>query len=169
MERARTAALERREFVRHEWLSSGLLFLALLPAEDDLPETNKAYKKETWAISRSLDALGITPVGITIGPGSYWIGQWTGPITMFTLALAPVVLPAVTKIIVTWLKARSGRKVRAQIGDIKVEAQTEEEVEKLLQYAMELCQNVKNNKNDKPDLDDAPAQAAKKRKTKANR
>jgi hypothetical protein len=158
MERARTAALDRREFARREWVSSGLLFLALVPAEDDLPETSEAYKNETWGISRSLDALGISPLGITIGPGSYHIGQWTGPITMFTIALAPFVVPAVTEIVVTWLKAHSGRKIRTQIGDVKVEARTAEEAKELLQHAMELSQSIKNNYRDRTDIDSTPAQ-----------
>ena len=58
IEAAETLAMARREKAASDWLSSGLLFLALIPAEDDPPETNVEYRNETWEISRSLDALG---------------------------------------------------------------------------------------------------------------
>jgi hypothetical protein len=153
-------ALARREEARRDWLSSGLLFLALIPAEDDPPEKSREYRNEISAVSRALDEdelrggkdeLGRYGYGsVTVGPGSTIIGSWSDPVTMFTLALAPVVVPAITKILVTWLKTRSGRKVRGQIGDIQIEAQTAEEVARLLQYALELRQKAKSKKKEEP-------------------
>jgi len=39
-----------------------------------------------------------------------------------------------------WLQARSGRRVRLKVGEIEVEAQTVEEVERLLACAQEILQ-----------------------------
>jgi hypothetical protein len=40
-------------------------------------------------------------------------------------------------IVVTWLKRRNGRKARLKIGNIEAEAQTVEEVERLIKQAEE--------------------------------
>ena len=51
-----------------------------------------------------------------------------------------IALPALAGILGVWLHARYGRKVPLKIGDIEAEAQTAEEVEKLLDTAHEIQQ-----------------------------
>jgi restriction system protein len=137
------AALARREKAARDWLSSGLLYLALMPAEDDLPETSVQYMDETSAIGRALDALGVEAYPrITTGPGEYWIGAWDDPVTQFTLELTSKVVPAVATIVLGYLKHRGGRSVRAQIGNEELQASTAEEVWNLLQFAVNARQKI---------------------------
>jgi hypothetical protein len=49
-----------------------------------------------------------------------------------------------------WLHARYGRKVRIKIGDVEVEGQSFDEVEKGLEKAMTLQQKSQSNKIIKP-------------------
>lgn len=61
------------------------------------------------------------------------VGGHTGEIAVLATAFGPVL----TGILVAWLQAKAGRKVRLKDGDIEVEARTIEEVGKLLDVVVE--------------------------------
>jgi hypothetical protein len=50
----------------------------------------------------------------------------------FMVPLAQVAVPALGGVLVGWLQGRAGRKVRAKVGDIEVEAATTDDVRRLL-------------------------------------
>jgi len=59
--------------------------------------------------------------------------------------LLAAISPHVARCVVAWIKGRFGRKVRLEIGDngrIKAEAQSPEEVEKLVRTAKEYRKSV---------------------------
>jgi hypothetical protein len=55
-------------------------------------------------------------------------------------ALINAAVPALCTALGVWLGSRNGRKVRIKVGDTEVEAQTPEEVEKLLAHAQQIQQ-----------------------------
>lgn len=76
--------------------------------------------------------------------GNVFVGASIGLQGM--LAVAPALCTALG----AWLHARYGRKVRLKIGEIEVEAQTREEVEKLLAKALEIQRNNEPKKLHEP-------------------
>ena len=50
-------------------------------------------------------------------------------------------IAAIAGVVGAWLHAKYGRKARLKIGDVEAEAQTVEEVERLLAHALEIKQN----------------------------
>jgi hypothetical protein len=61
------------------------------------------------------------------------VGGYTGEIAVLATAFGPIL----TGILGAWLQSRTGRKVRLKDGDIEIEAQTVEEIRKLLDMAAE--------------------------------
>ena len=55
----------------------------------------------------------------------------------FVVTLGQQVIPAVAVVCAAWVHARSGRKLRLKIGDMKAEGQTVETIENLLRQAAE--------------------------------
>jgi hypothetical protein len=68
----------------------------------------------------------------------------------FMIKFAATAGPALGTLIGAWLHARYGRKVRLKIGDIEAEAQSVEEVEKLLQQAEQFQQQAQQKIIGKP-------------------
>jgi hypothetical protein len=56
--------------------------------------------------------------------------------------LVNAVTPALCTAVGAWLGSRNGRKVRIKVGDIEAEAQTREDVEKLLERARGIQQEI---------------------------
>ena len=56
----------------------------------------------------------------------------------YIIKLSAAVGPAIGTALGAWLHARYGRKVRIKVGDIEAEAQTPEELEKLLDKVQEI-------------------------------
>ncbi len=69
------------------------------------------------------------------------VGGYTGEISLLISAIGPVL----TGILVAWLHAKAGRKVRLKDGDIEVEAQTSQQVKDLYTFAQE--QRAKQKKD----------------------
>ncbi len=95
----------------------------LLPASDE-PDTNaQSYSStdESARLRLSLsDELNLDPLNLGSLP----------------LAVAAALGPTLGAALGAWLHARYGRKVRLKIGEIEAEAQTPEEVEKLIAEAL---------------------------------
>jgi hypothetical protein len=72
------------------------------------------------------------------------------PVGDFMVALAPTILPALAAIVVTWLRVRSGRKVRVKISNTYMEARTPDEIEQLLKAAAEFERDKHSKKHDTP-------------------
>ncbi len=62
------------------------------------------------------------------GGGNFYVGDF---IIEFVSTLGPVVCA----ILAAWLHARKGRKVRLKVGEIEAEAQTVNDVQRLLELA----------------------------------
>jgi hypothetical protein len=112
--------------------------LVLVPSPDDEPVFSAEYQKilsdfygalklegvEASARMRAFDAAGA-------------VSGLTGEFILTITALASVVTPIAT-LTGAWLHARLGRKVRLKIGDVEAEAQTVEDVKRLLDQAEQL-------------------------------
>ena len=89
--------------------------------------------------------------GLVVFPGirpSPTIGPHPFP-GMLTLAVA--LAPALCTALGAWLGSRNGRKMRIKVGDIEAEAQTQEQVEKLLMRALEIQREIQE-RNQQPFL-----------------
>lgn len=114
------------------------LDLTLLPAPDDPSIDSQEYQKELSDFHSSLWKKGLQgyPLRAGSGRGSEIVssGAYLGQF----LVIAPTTIgPLLGTVLGAWLHARYRRKVRLKIGDIEAEAQTEEQIEKLLQRAEE--------------------------------
>ena len=136
--------------------------IILVPAPDEiLPENLTKLQKEFAALpvnrksSRLIIAVGAV-AGAAVGSvmGSSFIVT-LGPLGILTAiigggagaAVATVAgkivlksLPTLQSALETWLKAKYGRKVRLKVGELEAEAQTIEEVERLLARAQKIQQ-----------------------------
>jgi len=59
-------------------------------------------------------------------------------VVVFAQVLGPIVGPAIAAAVTTWLQGRAGRKVRMKVGDIEIEANTQEDFDRLLAQARAL-------------------------------
>ena len=127
------------------------LKLTLIRAADDPPLRSSEYQKGLHDFADSLGTAGFK-VSVTLelieaaggaGPATY-LGDF-----MIELARSPLVVVIGTAV-GAWLHARYGRKVRLRMGDIEAEAQTAEEVERLLARGLEIQQLSKPTLIQKP-------------------
>ncbi|REG61566.1 hypothetical protein B0G80_4419 [Paraburkholderia sp. BL6669N2] len=70
-------------------------------------------------------------------------------IVEFAQTLGPIFGSAIAAILSAWLQGRAGRKVRMKAGDIEIEANTQEEFERLLAQALALKANQAGQQNPK--------------------
>lgn len=115
--------------------------IELIRSPDDTRELGPEYQMELARFGETLRTSGADVsqhlISLnSVGAGDYLAGT-------FVLALAGTVVPAVTKIVVAWIRVRAGRKVRVRIGDTYVEAKTAAEAEILLKAAAEHKQTSK--------------------------
>lgn len=120
-----------------------IIELTLLPARRDPPVGSSAYQAELGRFEQSLiHNIDAVEVSSAIVPAWLVPASWILP-TMnlqgdFIIKLLACFGPALGTVIGAWLHARYGRKVRLKIGEIEAEAQTVEEVERLLGHAEEI-------------------------------
>jgi hypothetical protein len=115
------------------------LELTPIRAADDQPLRSGGYQQELREFEAALQAQGFK-VSIIIelieaaGVESQGMATYLGfVIELARSPLAGVIAAAVG----AWLHARYGRKVRLKIGDIEAEAQSEKQVQRLLEQAEE--------------------------------
>ena len=114
------------------------LELTLIRAADDPPLRNQAYQQELRNFKESLQSqafkvsLTIDLIEAAAGDSqATYLGGFI--IQLMHSPLAGVIAAAAG----AWLHARYGRKVRLKVGDIEAEAQTEKQVQRLLEQAEE--------------------------------
>src|SRR5437879_1212570 len=115
------------------------LDLTLVPAPEDPPLKTPAYQTGLRQFEQALKSHGLQ-VSYTLEVQEAWTPE---PIPAaylgdFTIKLALAVVAAVSGCVGTWLHGRNGRKVRLKVGEIEAEAQTIEDVDKLLAHALEI-------------------------------
>ena len=121
------------------------VYLTLIPAPDDYgdhegfhPLTYGRYEEYVSGIRRLTDLWQSGGVesrhASRLGQG----GMSLEPIGDLVIKCSAVIGPIVGTAIGAWLQARNGRKVRVKVGDIEVEAQSREGVEKLLARVQEI-------------------------------
>jgi hypothetical protein len=141
------------------------LELTLIPAPEDAALRSKKYQKELRGFADSLKTAGVTfGLGVELIEAA---GGEAPAIYSGIFTLATVLTVQVRRCIIAWQKARSGRKVRVEIrsdGRLRAEAQTIEEVERLLTKAGEYQQimsEITGRKAEAKKLPKAPASRKK--------
>ena len=116
------------------------LSLTLIPAPGDPPQFHTPEcQKDLWRFQQSIGSQGTeiySEIDLREGGGAsagWYLGE-------FFIKLAPGIGPVAGAAIGAWLHAKYGRKVRLKVGDIEAEAQTEEQVKRLLEHAEEFRQ-----------------------------
>lgn len=143
------------------------LELTLIPAPNDAPLRSSKYQKGLRNFADSLQAEGV-PFGLRIelteAAGGESPALYAGIFTLATVLAGPV-----SRCVIAWLKARPGRKIRVEIrpdGRLKAEAQTTEDVERLLTKAGEYQQIMGEIMGKRPEtkkLPKAPTRRPRKR------
>ena len=77
------------------------------------------------------------------------VGSYAGEIAAFANAFGPVLVGT----LVAWLQSKTGQKVKLMDGDIEIEAQTVEDVGKLLEMAAEQRAGREGKENQMNQLD----------------
>jgi hypothetical protein len=120
------------------------LELRLIAAGDDSPLRSPAYQQDLREFERSLGSRGLkVSSAIAISESgspdtlAFIVPTYLGD---FSIKLAGIIGTALATVIGAWLHAKYGRKVRVKVGEIEAEAQTVEEVKKLLDRAQEIQQ-----------------------------
>ena len=129
----------RAIFSRPETLGADELELHLIAAPDDAPSWEPEYQGELFYLNHRLAAGGVEYSCLVEGPGC------KGPVEAAALGelfikFTELAVPVIGTVVGAWLHARYGRKVRLKIGEIEAEAQTWEDVDKLLARAQQIQQ-----------------------------
>lgn len=112
------------------------LSLRLIPAPDDLARFGADYQAELRQFKGQLKAASVdadTRFAVFDSPGT--VGGMTGE---FLIPAAQIIVPALSVAAVAWMNGRAGRKLRLKVGDIELEASTQEDIDLLLAKALEL-------------------------------
>ena len=109
------------------------LAVTLLPGQDDPPLFDREYQDQLreFGLSRHPPGVEISStlrIQASAGSENLYVGDF---IIKFVSALGPVVCA----MLAAWLHARKGRKVRLKCGEIEAEAQTVDDVQRLLELA----------------------------------
>jgi len=110
--------------------------LELIPAPDDLRVNDPAFQAELRDVTASLRMTGAE--FSTMQLSLHAVGALDYQLAEFAIkSLGPAVVAGAAGVLGTWIGARSGRKLRVKIGDVKAEAHTPEEIAALLTQAAE--------------------------------
>jgi len=113
------------------------LQIAALPAPDEPSKFTDEYQRGLRAFESVFNDQGIwihaEQALAKFAAGPFLSGE-------FALKLAATVGPVIGTAAGAWLHARYGRKVRLKVGEVEAEAQTVEEVERLIARALEAQQ-----------------------------
>jgi len=107
------------------------LKIELRPAPEEGPRSNAEHQKALGDFAETMRSHGVEVipryyVHDAVGGG----GGLSGEFTVITTALT-----VLGTVLGAWLNSRYGRKAKLKIGDVEAEAQTVEEVEKLIKLA----------------------------------
>ncbi len=134
---ARWAAAEAEEGERRR--KEGKIAIWLERADDDAPTFSHDHQAELRHVLSALRDKGVEPEAPFMAmDAADAVSGYTGQLI---ISLAQIAAPVLTAALVAWLKGRPGRKVRVEFypdgKPKKVEAQTEEQVLKLIKAARE--------------------------------
>jgi hypothetical protein len=144
------------------------LELTLIPAPNDAPLRSSRYQKGLRRFADSLKAEGV-PFGLGIELIEAAGGSEAPAIYSGIFTLATVLTVQISRCVIAWQKGRSGRRVRVEIrpdGRLRAEAQTTEDVERLLKKAGEYQQimsEIIGTKSEAKQLTKTPPKRPKKR------
>jgi hypothetical protein len=115
------------------------LNVTMIPALEDPGDRSPGYQRELGEFAKSLTKAGVE---YEAAPGSLLL---TAPSPFiyggrFVIKMIEAHGATVVAAVAAWLHGRSGRKVRLKVGEVEAQAQTVEEVEKLLKQAQEIQQ-----------------------------
>ena len=114
------------------------LKLTFIPSPDDPRPSDTRYQEELGRFEQTITSQGLEVSALfefreSASPG--FISPYMGEFYIKLASLAATTIGVLGMAISTWLRARYGRKVRLKIGEIEAEAQSLEDVERLLQRA----------------------------------
>jgi hypothetical protein len=118
--------------------------LTMIAALDDPDQRSSGYQRQLTQFADSL-----TSNGMDFSAARSLRMTEAAPVVYggaFTVQVLPALVPVVCTLLGAWLRGRYDRRVRLKVGDIEAEAQTVEDVEKLLRRAQEL------QKGDQPEV-----------------
>jgi hypothetical protein len=119
-------------------MDQGQILLKMRRAPDDPAENDPKFQEELREFSKSLHATGLTFSQRAIAFDS--VDAIGHPLAEFVIGrLGLPLIGAVAHVCATWVKARTGRKLRLKIGDVVAEAETVEDIERLMKQAAEFC------------------------------
>lgn len=111
------------------------LSISFTASPDDPEYRDPAYQAELYAIEKALKGDGLRVQSAAnfqkSGTGGTWL---TGDFVIYLKNVGPYIPP----IIVAWITARTGRKVRIKVGDTEIEAANVEQIKTLLETVEKL-------------------------------
>jgi hypothetical protein len=130
-----------------ERMNTGEIAIELKRDTDDPYWKDSLYRAGLKEFKESLDQAGIQYSELVIALEA--LGADTASLGEFTIALTSLVVPPLSKIVVAWLRSRTGNKVSLKFGDVEVKASTPEEVEHLLKSAAAFLESIDKAKKKK--------------------
>lgn len=118
-------------------MDTDFVYLTFVPASEE-PVHGFAHSSipDVRSAANAIKTAGGRLVPVIRGSSrSAGLGEF---LMQYALPLAQVVGPVIGGAAVAWLQGRAGRKLRLKVGDVEVEARTQEEIEQLLQRAQAL-------------------------------
>ena len=113
-----------------EFWADGKVAVVLIPSQDDLETFSSDYQSELRSLQTAFRAAGIEAESTTYALDT--AESFGGQIGEFAIPIAKYGFPALSGIIIGWLKGKAGRKVKVEFFadgcTKKIEAQTAEEV-----------------------------------------
>lgn len=130
------------------------LYMSLVRAPEDPPLEDAGYQRELDEVGNFTVRRGLTLYSAkgsnALGGGGIGYGEFVVYGVQIGSKVIPALITVLSGALGAWLHARYGRKVRLKIGDIEAEAQTREEVEKLLARALEIQQHIEPKRIHEP-------------------
>lgn len=111
-------------------IDPGVALVHLTSAPDDPPVSSPEYQRELGDLLHSLRASGVVVSPQYAADGGTGL---SGRFVIRTASLGPVF----ETVLKEWIKSRYGRRAQLKIGNSEVEAQTAEEVARLLKHTRE--------------------------------
>jgi hypothetical protein len=118
------------ELSRKRRMETGELEIELARGTDDPQESDPAYQAELQKFKAPLNEAGIRYKQSAIALDS--VDAHGHPLGEFALEFVKGIAPVVSAVLVAWITAKYGRKVRVKFLEIEVEARSVNEVERLI-------------------------------------
>lgn len=112
--------------------SSESFELSLIKSKEDSDIFSPEYQKDLNEFSKGAHATSQRGLAMdsALGGGD--------PLGEFIFNNAEALIAALTTVACVWIKARNGRKLRIKIGEVKIEANTTEEIQEIVKHVKSL-------------------------------